>query len=88
VTVIQRYPVLAFTVLRVLLFVLVLGICYVLGLRQLLLFVVAILVSGLVSLPLLARQRAAVADRVGERSARARARLDEAAHTDDLDEDA
>jgi uncharacterized protein DUF4229 len=81
--IVRRFPVLVFTLLRVGLFLVVLALLYVLGLQGLPLLVIAILISGLASLPLLATQRAAVANRVAERSRRSKERLEAAGRSDD-----
>jgi Mn2+/Fe2+ NRAMP family transporter len=75
-----------YTLARLALFLAVTAVLYVLGARGIVLFVLAALASGLLSLPLLARQRAAVAAELGERPDRRRrpSRLDsEAAAEDD-----
>ncbi len=56
----DRHPVLAYTVARAVLFAASYALLWLTGLRGLLLIVMALLVSGLVSLWLLARQRDAM----------------------------
>jgi hypothetical protein len=61
-------PLLAFgryTALRLLLFAACLGVLYLLGLSGLLLFVVALLISGLLTYPLARRQRDAMISSYG-----------------------
>lgn len=67
------HPVLRYTTLRIALFVVVLAVTYAVGLRALLLLVVALVVSGGLSLVLLRSQRDAVATVVDQRRARPRA---------------
>ncbi len=59
-----------YTTLRIVLFVVVLAVTYVVGLRGLLLLVLALLASGLLSAVLLRRQREAVAAAVEARRLR------------------
>lgn len=56
-----------YTSVRLLLFVVALGICYSLGLRSLVLVLVALAVSGLLALPLARRQREALGGVIDER---------------------
>jgi hypothetical protein len=56
----DRHPVLTYTVLRLLLFLVALAVLFLLGARGLLLVALAVLLSGLVSLRLLSRQRDAM----------------------------
>lgn len=79
----MRHPVLRYTVLRLVLLVAAAAVLYAVGARGVLLVVLAVLVSGLASLPLLSRQRDAVSARLVQRSQRARRRLDEGAATED-----
>ncbi|SDG44211.1 Protein of unknown function [Sinosporangium album] len=64
------HPVLVYTASRIGLFVVALGVLYLLGLRSwLILAVVAFAVSGLASYVLLSKQRDAVSARIGKTSA-------------------
>lgn len=56
-----------YTSVRLLLFVVALGICYSLGLRSLVLVLVALAVSGLLALPLARRQREALGGVIDQR---------------------
>ncbi|RJK96097.1 DUF4229 domain-containing protein [Vallicoccus soli] len=75
--------VLVYTALRAALFAACLGVLYVVGARGVLLLVLAVLLSGALSLPLLSRRRDAVSEVVVRRGDRIRARLDEAAAGED-----
>ena len=78
-----RHPVLGYTVLRVLLFAGVALVLALVGARGLLLLALAILISGLVSFPLLSGRRDAMSAALTERSGRMRARLDRGAASED-----
>jgi hypothetical protein len=76
-------PVVVYTLARLAIFLAVAAVLYALGARSLLLIVLAALISGLLSLRLLARQRDAVAARLADRPERRGARLDDAASAED-----
>lgn len=76
-------PVLTYTLLRLALFLVAYGFLLLAGARGVLAIAGGVLVSGLASFWLLMRQRDAVSAAVLARSARARARLDEAAASED-----
>ncbi|GII93581.1 hypothetical protein Ssi02_38120 [Sinosporangium siamense] len=64
------HPVLVYTASRIALFVVALGVLYLLGLRDpMFLVVAAFAVSGLASYVLLSKQRDAVSARIGKKSA-------------------
>jgi hypothetical protein len=75
----------AYTSARVLLFVVLLGLLYLVGLRGLLLIPIALLVSGVVSLLLLSRQRDAMSGAITSRLSNFRQRLDEGTRREDDD---
>jgi biopolymer transport protein ExbB/TolQ len=81
-------PVLVYTSLRLGIFVVTLGLLYWLGMRQLLLLIVAVLVSGLLSYVLLGRQRDAMSASVARRGANLRQRLQESTESEDEADDA
>jgi Protein of unknown function (DUF4229) len=68
-------PVLTYTLLRFALFAATLGLLYLAGARGLLLLALAVLVSGLISLVLLMRQRDAVSGVLVQRVERTRRRF-------------
>lgn len=76
-------PVLVYTAYRVALFFVTLVVLYALGLRQLLLLVVAVLVSGLLSFVLLSRHRDAMSQSVIRRGHGIRDRMREATESED-----
>lgn len=78
-----RHPVLVYSLLRLLLFAVVAGVLYLLGARDVLLLALAVLLSGLLSFPLLSRYRDAMSARVAGRSERIQSRLREAAESED-----
>ena len=71
--------------LRLLIFVVVFALLYVAGARTLALWGLAILISGVISLFLLAPQRAAMADEFSRRYRSLRSRLDEGTRAEDRD---
>lgn len=78
---------LRYTAARLVLFGLALGVLYLIGARSWLLFLLALLLSGLVSYVLLSRQRDAIAAVVTERLRRLRREVDVGAASEDaLDE--
>ncbi len=76
---------LAYTAMRLLLFVGALGMLYLVGARGLLLFALAVLVSGLLSFWLLTGQRDAMSAALVARTSRLRSRLDAGARSEDDD---
>jgi hypothetical protein len=76
---------LAYTATRILLFIVVLGLLYVVRVRGFLLLGLAVLISGLVSFVLLSRQRDAMAAAITSRAGNIRQRLDEGARAEDDD---
>ena len=76
-------PVIVYTASRLALFALTLVVLYAFGLRQLLLLLVAVLVSGLLSYVLLSRQRDAMSQAVVERGHGLRQRMQEATEAED-----
>ena len=84
----QRHPVLVYTVLRIGLFLLVGAVMAAAGARGWLLLVLAFLVSGLLSLILLDRPRQAVGGQVSGYFTRLNERIDTAARAEDDEEDA
>jgi Protein of unknown function (DUF4229) len=75
----------AYTTARILLFVAVLAVLYLVGVRGLLLPGIAILASGLISFILLSRQRDAMAGAITSRIGNFRQRLDEGTRSEDDD---
>jgi hypothetical protein len=57
-------PVLVYTLSRLVLFAVALGVLYLLGFRAIMLFVIAFLISGLASYVLLSKQRDAVSEQI------------------------
>ena len=74
---------LAYTLLRALLFAAVAVVLYLAGARGLLLLALAVLLSGFLSLVLLARHRDAMSSALVARGARMRARFDRGAASED-----
>ncbi|WP_055479052.1 DUF4229 domain-containing protein [Sphaerimonospora mesophila] len=66
------HPVVVYTLSRLGLFAVALGVLYLVGMRSLLLLAVALLVSGLASYVLLSKQRDAVSQRIAGNRRRAR----------------
>ncbi len=83
-----RRPALLYTLSRLLLFVAALGLLRLAGLRGVLLFAFAVLVSGLASFWLLSRQRDAMSARLVGRVDRMRRRIDDAAASEDAEDEA
>jgi hypothetical protein len=73
----------AYTAARILLFGAALGLIYLAGARGLLLFALALLVSGAASYVLLSRMRDTMAGSIGRRIDSVRSRLDEGARAED-----
>jgi len=76
---------LAYSSARILLFVVVLGLLYLLGARGLLLAGLALLISGIISFMVLSRQRDAMSGAITSRIGRFRRRLDEGTRAEDQD---
>lgn len=76
---------LAYTSARILLLVVVLGVLYLIGARSWLLIALGLVVSGVVSLLLLSRQRDAMSGAITSRLSSFRQRLDEGARREDDD---
>jgi hypothetical protein len=76
---------LAYTTARILLFVVMLGVLYLVGARGLLLIGLAVLISGIVSFVLLSRQRDAMSGAITTRLSNFRQRLDEGTRAEDDD---
>ena len=75
----------SYTVLRLAIFVVALGVLYLVGARSFLLIGLAAVVSAIVSFILLARQREAMAGSISRRITNARERLDEGTKVEDAD---
>ena len=75
----------AYTAARILLFVAVLGVLYLVGARGLPLLGLAVLISGLASFLVLSRQRDAMAGSINSRISNFRQRLDEGTRAEDDD---
>ena len=75
----------AYTTARILLFVAVLGVLYLVGARGLPLLGLAVLISGLASFLVLSRQRDAMAGAISSRISNFRQRLDEGTRAEDDD---
>jgi hypothetical protein len=75
----------AYTAARILLFVAVLGVLYLVGARGLPLLGLAVLISGLASFLVLSRQRDAMAGAISSRIGNIRQRLDEGTRAEDDD---
>ena len=73
----------AYTAARILLFGAALGVIYLAGARGLLLFALALLVSGAASYVLLSRMRDMMAGSIGRRIDSVRSRLDEGTRAED-----
>jgi hypothetical protein len=76
---------LSYTVLRLAIFVIALGLLYLAGARGILLLVLAAVISAVTSLILLARQREAMAGSISRRVSSVREQLDEGAKAEDVD---
>jgi Mn2+/Fe2+ NRAMP family transporter len=73
----------AYTAARILLFAVALGLIYLAGARGLLLFALALLVSGAASYILLSRMRDSMAGAISRRIDSVRSRIDEGAGVED-----
>ncbi|HUZ23486.1 MAG TPA: DUF4229 domain-containing protein [Streptosporangiaceae bacterium] len=76
---------LSYTVLRLAIFVVALGLLYLAGARGILLLVLAAVISAVTSLVLLARQREAMAGSISRRVTGVREQLDEGTKAEDVD---
>lgn len=76
-----------YTTLRLAMLIAVGGVGYLLGLRDILLLIVAFLVSGILSLVLLDRQRDAMGASVGSVFSRINARIEASTRAEDADDD-
>jgi hypothetical protein len=85
---VDRHPVLIYTLARLALFAAVLAPLYVLGLRGFLLLVLAVVLSGVLSLVLLNRVRAGFSSVVSGYFSRVNQRIDAATRAEDDDLDA
>ncbi len=74
---------LAYTIARILLFVVVVGVLYLVGARGLPLLGLAVLISGLASFIVLSRHRDAMAGAISSRIGNLRQRLDEGTRAED-----
>jgi ABC-type transport system involved in cytochrome bd biosynthesis fused ATPase/permease subunit len=81
-------PVLVYTASRLTVFVVVAAVLAFLGMRGILLLLVAVVVSGLLSYVLLSRQRDAMSQSVVQRGERLRRRMREATESEDEADDA
>ncbi len=84
-TFLQRHSVLVYTAARLALFAVVVGLLYLVGLRSYLLLVVALLVSGAVSLVLLNHQRDAMSSSVSGAFRRINDKIDASTRAEDDD---
>ena len=75
----------AYTVLRLAIFAVALGLLYLVGARGILLVGLAAVVSAILSFVVLARWREAMAGSISQRITNARARLDEGTKVEDVD---
>jgi Protein of unknown function (DUF4229) len=76
---------LAYTAARILLFVVVLGLLYLVGARGLLLAGLGVLISGIISFIVLSPQRDAMSGAISSRISHFRHRLDEGTRAEDQD---
>jgi len=84
---VKAHPAVAYTLSRIVLFVVALWVFYLLGARQVLLVALAALASGLISFVVLSRQRDAMSTAVSDRVRRVRERLDASAAAEDVEDD-
>ena len=75
----------SYTVLRLAIFAVALGLLYLVGARSFLLVGLAAVVSAIISFVLLARQREAMAGSISRRITNVRERLDEGSKAEDRD---
>ena len=83
---VDRHPVLVYTVARLALFAAVLAPLYLLGMRGFLLLVLAVVLSGVLSLVLLNRVRAGFSSVVSGYFSRVNQRIDAATRAEDVDD--
>jgi Protein of unknown function (DUF4229) len=83
---VHGHPTLVYTTWRIVLFLGTLGGAYLVGLRGLLLVIVAVLGSGLISLFVLTKQRDAMSAAVTERVRRVKDRIDSSAAAEDVED--
>jgi Protein of unknown function (DUF4229) len=76
---------LSYTVLRLAIFAAALGILYLVGARQILLVGGAAVISALISITVLSRQREAMAGSISNRISRVRQGLDEGSKSEDVE---
>ena len=76
---------LAYTAARILLFVVVLGLLYLVGARGLLLVGLGLVISGIISFIVLSRQRDAMSGAISSRISHVRGRHDEGSRSEDED---
>lgn len=74
-----------YTLMRLGIFAVALGVLYLVGARGIVLLVVAAAASAALSFVILARQREAMAGSISGRITRARERLDEGSRSEDID---
>jgi Protein of unknown function (DUF4229) len=84
---VKAHPAVAYTLSRIVLFVVALWVLYLLGARGLLLVALAALASGLISFVVLSRQRDAMSAAVSDRVRRLKERMDASTAAEDVDED-
>jgi hypothetical protein len=84
---VKAHPAVAYTLSRIVLFVVALWVLYLLGARGLLLVALAALASGLISFVVLSRQRDAMSAAVSDRVRRMKERMDASTAAEDVDED-
>jgi hypothetical protein len=75
----------AYTLARILLFVVTLGLLYLVGARGLLLVALALVISGIISFVVLSRQRDAMSGAIASRIGGFRERLDQGTRAEDDD---
>ncbi len=75
----------AYTLARILLFAVTLGLLYLVGARGLLLVALALVISGIISFVVLSRQRDAMSGAIASRIGGFRERLDEGTRAEDDD---
>jgi Protein of unknown function (DUF4229) len=75
----------AYTLARILLFVVTLGLLYLVGARGLLLVALALVISGIISFVVLSRQRDAMSGAIASRIGGFRERLDHGTRAEDDD---
>ena len=81
----RSHPTLVYTVSRILLFLVVFGLLYLVGARDFVLIVLAFFISGAISLVLLSRQRDAMSSSVTGTFSRINERIEESKRAEDVD---